>query len=87
MDSDNMNEGAWKIGSNLYFSMRRCETGYDYTIYDKCFKEIDGGCLDTPDISFFEAFAQLLTDFRLMEEERKKVDYELLQCIVEKVGA
>lgn len=87
MDRDNLNEGAWKIGDSFYFVMQRCETGFDYTIYDKGFKEIDGGQLDAPDISFSDAFVKLLSDFSLIGEIRRQIDYELLLYILEKVGA
>lgn len=48
------NSLACKIGDN-YFMIQKSEDGYDYTLYTSDYSEIDGGQLDNPDISIYDA--------------------------------
>ena len=41
--------------SGDYLYIQTSETGYDYTLYDPDYKELDGGQLDNPDLSLAEA--------------------------------
>ena len=48
------NSLACKIGDN-YFMIQKSEDGYDYTLYTSDYSEIDGGQLDNPDFSIYDA--------------------------------
>lgn len=44
-------EAVYQIGDN-YLSIQTCESGYDYTLYDRTFQPGDGGQLDNPALTF-----------------------------------
>ena len=56
-------EAAWQVGRDRYLVIQTCEDGYDYTLFDKEFHEIDGGQLDNPELSMLEARAEILAGF------------------------
>lgn len=76
-------EIAYRTGKG-YFSIQTVSDGYDYTIYDRNFREIDGGVYDNPDISINEAMEDILSDAGIPMGACKAMDYEELQ---EKTGA
>lgn len=56
-------EIAYQIkNGERYFFIQTASEGYDYTFYDKEFKELDGGVYDNPDISMQEAIEEILSD-------------------------
>ncbi len=67
---------AWKVGKDHYLILQTCDEGWDYTLYDKNFKEIDGGQLDMPELSMQEARSEILKDFQLENKDLKVVDYD-----------
>ncbi len=75
-------EAAWQVGRDRYLAIQTCEDGYDYTLFDKEFHEIDGGQLDSPDLSMLEARAEILEDFGLQMRELRAMVYEdvMEQC-------
>ncbi len=62
-----------------YFSIQTVSGGYDYTIYGKDFREIDGGVYDNPDLSIREAMEAILSDEGIPVATCKPMDYEELQ--------
>ncbi len=50
--------------ADRYISIHEVDDGYDYTIYDWNYKELDGGVYDNPDISIREALNEIITDLR-----------------------
>ena len=42
-------EAAWKVGRDRILAVQTCEDGYDYTLLDENYNEIDGGQLDKID--------------------------------------
>ncbi len=72
------NEIAYQTGKG-YFSIQTVSDGYDYTIYGKDFREIDGGVYDNPDISIGEAMEAILSDEGIPMTACKVMDYEELQ--------
>lgn len=50
--------------ADRYFSIQTCEEGYDYSIYDKDYKLLDGGIYDNPDISIHQALHEIITDLK-----------------------
>lgn len=75
-------EAAWQVGRDQYLAIQTCEDGYDYTLFDKEFHEIDGGQLDNPELSMLEARAEILAGFGLqMRELRVQVSRPLVLII------
>lgn len=71
-------EIAYKTGKG-YFSIQTVSDGYDYTIYGKDFREIDGGVYDNPDITIGEAMEAILSDEGIQVALCKVMNYEELQ--------
>lgn len=65
------NSLACKIGDN-YFMIQKSEDGYDYTLYTSDYSEIDGGQLDNPDISIYDAITELFKNVYGPEIENPK---------------
>ena len=53
-------EATYRLESGDYLYIQTSETGYDYTLYDPDYKELDGGQLDNPDLSLVEAGKEIL---------------------------
>lgn len=71
-------EIAYQTGRG-YFSIQTVSDGYDYTIYSKDFREIDGGVYDNPDITIGEAMEAILSDEGIQMATCKVMNYEELQ--------
>lgn len=69
-------EAAWQVGRDRYLAIQTCEDGYDYTLFDKEFHEIDGGQLDNPELSMLEARAEILERFGLQMRELRAMLYK-----------
>ena len=78
-------ELAYKI-DNTYFAIQKTEGGYDYTLYDVDFVEIDGGVYENPDISIKQAMEDILEDEDIFMENAVPFDYENLMEEVEKIN-
>ena len=63
MKMENKTELAVAI-ADRYISIHEVDDGYDYTIYDRNYKELDGGVYDNPDISIREALNEIVADLR-----------------------
>ena len=77
-------ETAYLLENGNYLYIQTCETGYDYTLYQPDFTDLDGGQLDNPEISIEKARDEILKmhelsgqgltelsidDFKKMQEE------------------
>lgn len=71
-------EIAYQTGRG-YFSIQTVSDGYDYTIYGKDFREVDGGVYDNSDITIGEAMEAILSDEGIQVALCKVMDYEELQ--------
>lgn len=69
-------EAAWLVGKDTYLAIQTSEDGYDYTLFDKDFREIDGGQLDNPDMSMIEARDEILEDFDMGHRELRATVYD-----------
>lgn len=47
-ETESADEAVYHIDQESYLYVQTSEEGYDYTLYDRFFKEIDGGQLDIP---------------------------------------
>lgn len=54
-------EAAYRLESGDYLYIQTSESGYDYTLYDPDYKELDGGQLDNPDLTLAEAGKEILS--------------------------
>ena len=54
-------EAAYRLESGDYLHIQTSESGYDYTLYDPDYKELDGGQLDNPDLTLAEAGKEILS--------------------------
>ena len=69
---------AYKIGRNHYLALQASDEGWEYTLYDKSFNEIDGGQLDMSELSMIEARKEILWDFKLDKKDLIALDYDEL---------
>lgn len=69
-------EAAWKVGKDRILAIQTCDDGYDYTLFDENYNEIDGGQVDNPDISMIEVRTDILESFNLAHRELRAMVYE-----------
>jgi antirestriction protein ArdC len=53
-------EAAYRLENGEYLYIQTCESGYDYTLYDNSYRELDGGQLDSPELSMTAARDEIL---------------------------
>ena len=59
-------EALFLLNDATYLHIQPCDTGWDYTLYDKeTMKELDGGHLDTPELSRSAAVRQICEGLEL----------------------
>ncbi|MBB2181760.1 nucleotidyltransferase domain-containing protein [Lachnospiraceae bacterium MD1] len=56
-------ELAFRIADRI-ISIQECDDGYDYSIMDENYREIDGGVYDNPEISIREALKDIIEDLK-----------------------
>lgn len=81
-----INEIAYAF-EDKYISIHSCEDGYDYSIYDKNYKLLDGGVYDDSDISIYEAVTIVLEIEGNAEGKLQIVDFDALEEWAEKANA
>lgn len=79
-------EAAWQVGKDNYLAIQTCDDGYDYTLFDKDFKEIDGGQLDNPEMSMIEVRNEILSDFNMAHRDLRAAVYEEIMEMSESVA-
>lgn len=75
-------EAAYLLESGNYLYVQTCETGYDYTLYQPDFTDLDGGQLDNPEISIEKARDEILKMHELSGQGLKEIsadDFEKMQ--------
>ena len=64
--ADISQEALFLLDDATYLHIQPCDTGWDYTLYDKeTMKELDGGQLDTPELSLSAAVQQICEGLEL----------------------
>lgn len=76
---------AWSISDSHFLAIQTSNEGYDYTLYDRNYKEVDGGQLDMPQIKIDEARDIILKEFGLEARELNQIDYDDLVDITQSV--
>ena len=77
--------------ADCFISIQEVDDGYDYSIMDSAYKEIDGGVYDNSDISIWEALDEVLEDikaapnlYNVSENDKlTQIDYDELMEKVE----
>lgn len=82
---ENKHEAVFILDGTTYLSIQTCDSGFDYTLYDGSYAELDGGQLDDDTLRLSEAVKEILLmhghttaeilglsidDFELMRAER-----------------
>ncbi|MDO5425153.1 MAG: DUF3849 domain-containing protein [Eubacteriales bacterium] len=63
-------------GKGYFYIQTTAEGDYDYTFYDKEYRELDGGSYENPDISIQEAVEELLAEEQIRLESCHVVDWD-----------
>ena len=71
-------QAAWKIGEDRFLALQTCDDGYDYTIYDQDYREVDGGQLDNPELSLLAARDEIILENDLAGRSLQAFDYDEL---------
>lgn len=69
-------EAAWKVGRDRILAIQAADNGYDYTLYDNNFAELDGGRLDNPDLTTIQARTEILDSHSLGKRDLKAMIYD-----------
>ena len=69
-------EAAWKVGKDRILAIQTCDDGYDYTLFDENYNEIDGGQVDNTEMSMIEVRTDILESFSLEHRELRAMVYE-----------
>ena len=75
-------ETAYLLENGNYLYIQTCETGYDYTLYQPDFTDLDGGQLDNPEISIEKARDEILKMHELSGQGLTEIsidDFEKMQ--------
>lgn len=67
---------AWEVGRKGFLAIQTCDDGYDYTLYNRDFSEIDGGQIDNPELTMNEARNQILADYGFGGHTMRSTDYD-----------
>ena len=68
-------EAAWQLGHREYLALQRTDIGFDYTIYSKNFKLMDGGQMDAPELTMKQAREQILEMHGMVRRNRSAVPF------------
>lgn len=84
MNEEAETELAFKMPNGGYISIfERFDEGYDYTIYNESYDEIDSGVYDDDSITIRNALSNILDDERIYNE-LEEIDFAALTDMVEK---
>ena len=74
-------EAVYLLDDETYLHIQEADEGFDYTVYDKSLREIDGGYIDTPNLTLAAACEIALANHGLTPETSKKVTPDILDEI------
>lgn len=70
-------QAAWQVGHREYLSIHATDDGWDYSIYDKSFAEVDGGQIDLASIKIQECRDMILQDLGWQHKNFAEIDYDM----------
>ena len=77
-------EALLVLDDTAYLHIQPCDTGWDYTLYDKeTLQELDGGQLDAPDMSRLEAIGHICEDLGLGSQSMKYAPLSMAETLQE----
>ena len=72
-------QAAWQVGHREYLSIHATDDGWDYSIYDKNFAEVDGGQIDLASITIQECRDMILLDLGWQHKNFAEMDYDMVE--------
>ena len=72
-------QAAWQIGYKEYLSIQATDDGWDYSIYDRSFGEIDGGQIDLESITIQECRDMILQDLGWQSRNFTEMDFDMVE--------
>lgn len=72
-------EAAWQFAHREYLSIHATENGWDYSVYDKSFSEVDGGQIDRKDITIQECRDMILQSHGWQNRNFTELDYDMVE--------
>ena len=72
-------QAVWQIGHKEYLSIQATDDGWDYSIYDCSFGEIDGGQIDLESITIQECRDMLLQDLGWQSRNFTEMDFDMVE--------
>ena len=70
---------AWQIGHKRYLEVQSTEDGWDYTVLDKNFAELDGGQIDLSSLTIQQCRDMILEDMGLQNQNLFLEDYDMVE--------
>ena len=75
-------EALFLLDDATYLHIQPCDTGWDYTLYDKeTMKELDGGQLDTPELSRSTAVQQICEGLELENPSIQDASLSMIETL------
>ena len=75
-------EALFLLDDATYLHIQPCDTGWDYTLYDKeSMKELDGGQLDTPELSRSAAVRQICEGLELENSSIQDAPLSMIETL------
>ena len=71
-------EAVYFLDNETYLHIQEADEGFDYTLYDKGLREIDGGYIDAPNLTLASACETALANHGLTPETLEKVSLDIL---------
>ena len=72
-------KAAWQLAHREHLSIRATEDGWDYSIYDKDFAEVDEGQIDLKNITIQECRDMILQDRGWQNRSFTELDYDMVE--------
>ena len=80
--ADTPQEALFLLDNATYLHIQSCDTGWDYTLYDKeTMKELDGGQLDNPLLLRSEAVQQICEDFDIGRHSIQEAPTSMIETL------
>ena len=82
--SAELQEALFMLDDAAYLHIQPCDTGWDYTLYDKkTMKELDGGQLDAPELPRSAAVRQICEDLNMGGQSVEEAPLSMLETLQE----
>ena len=82
--SAELQEALFMLDDTAYLHIQPCDTGWDYTLYDKeTMKELDGGQLDAPELPRSAAVRQICEDLNMGGQSVEEAPLSMLETLQE----